>query len=373
MQTKVGDFKASTLRVKSFTVFGYIGQESTETARKISSSSTSNPSEVKQNTIMDDEIQETVESILGKGVKVVDCEKKSCVREEEILLVNGCPIALEGEDGAAIRDALLHGTVPHCDLLNQILIRAGILRAPVRLETSLSVKSSVVTREEVTVARGGQVVDERSRETKEDNYYTSHTSEVWEPVTVVAGSTSKTAQAQQHSSTAFPNSSSSSSEASSRPTSDASTSTTESSNQYFIPLTPNHTPANGSSASSVGEYGAPQQYYTPTAMRGGAASSSSVDSEDQTDFAKGSPYRNLRNGMQKVNIGGVENGSAVCSNGGLHDHQKCVNGQPPGVGVQATTSAPTIFGTVASDQTPKDGSSCRRVSTLFCFVTLLSY
>lgn len=131
---------------------------------------------------MDDEIQETVESILGKGVKVVDCEKKSSVREEEVLLINGCPIPLEGEDGAAIKDALIHGNVPNCDLLNQILIRAGILRTPVRLETSLSVKSSVVTREEVTVAKGGHIVDERTKETKEDNYYTSNTSEVWEPI-----------------------------------------------------------------------------------------------------------------------------------------------------------------------------------------------
>lgn len=134
---------------------------------------------------MDEEIQDTVESILGKGVKVVDCQKTSSIKEEEVLLVNGCPVPLEGEDGAAIRNALIHGVVPDCDLLNQLLIRAGILKAPVRLETSLSVKSSVVTREEVTVAKGGQVVDERTRETKEDNYYTSNSSEVWEPVGVV--------------------------------------------------------------------------------------------------------------------------------------------------------------------------------------------
>lgn len=139
--------------------------------------------------MMDDEIQETVESILGKGVVVVDCEKKSSVKEEEVLLVNGCPVSLDGDDGAAIKRALLRGDVPDCDLLNQILVRAGILRAPVHLETNLSVKSTVVTREEVTVARAGRVVDERSRETKEDNYYTSATSEVWEPVTVVNGPT----------------------------------------------------------------------------------------------------------------------------------------------------------------------------------------
>jgi len=104
-----------------------------------------------------------------------------------VLLVNGVPVSLDGDDGAAIKRALLRGDVPDCDLLNQILVRAGILRAPVHLETNLSVKSTVVTREEVTVARAGRVVDERSRETKEDNYYTSATSEVWEPVTVVNG------------------------------------------------------------------------------------------------------------------------------------------------------------------------------------------
>ncbi|KAL0104411.1 hypothetical protein PUN28_017262 [Cardiocondyla obscurior] len=135
---------------------------------------------------MDDhEIQSTVESILGPGVKVVDCEKKSCVREEEVLLINGVPIPLEGPDGVAIREAMITGQVPPCDLLNQILVKAGILRAPVRLETSLSVKSSVVTKEEVTVARGGKVVDERSRETKENNYYASSTSEIWEPVGII--------------------------------------------------------------------------------------------------------------------------------------------------------------------------------------------
>lgn len=149
-------------------------------------------------TMMDDEIQETVESILGKGVVVVDCEKKSSIKEEEVLMVNGCPVSLDGDDGAAIKRALLRGDVPDCDLLNQILVRAGILRAPVHLETNLSVKSTVVTREEVTVARAGRVVDERSRETKEDNYYTSATSEVWEPVTVVNGDDPAAAVKHQH-------------------------------------------------------------------------------------------------------------------------------------------------------------------------------
>ncbi|BES95012.1 Hypothetical protein NTJ_07821 [Nesidiocoris tenuis] len=142
---------------------------------------------------MDDtEIQATVESLLGKGAKVVDCEKKSTIREEEVLLVNGCPVRLDGTEGAVIRDALLTGSAPHSDLLNRILIRAGVLSAPVRLETSLSVKSSVVTREHVTVARGGRIVDGRTRETKEDNYYDSNTAEVWVPESTTSTTPSTT-------------------------------------------------------------------------------------------------------------------------------------------------------------------------------------
>lgn len=134
---------------------------------------------------MDDDILKTVESMLGPNVRIVDCEKVSTVREEEVLLINGVPIQLDGEDGAAIRSALLTGTVPPCDLLNQLLFRAGIVRHPVRLDTSLSVTSTLVTREEVTVARDGRILDERSTETKEDNCYSSSCSEVWEPVRIL--------------------------------------------------------------------------------------------------------------------------------------------------------------------------------------------
>ncbi|XP_031356877.1 ras-GEF domain-containing family member 1B-like isoform X2 [Photinus pyralis] len=135
---------------------------------------------------MDDpEIKETVEQILGKGAKVVDCEKKSSIKEEEILLINGVPVTLEGRDGRAIKEALITGQVPPCDLLNTLLIKTGILKAPVKLDTSLSVKSTTVTKEEVTVSRAGKIVDERSRETKEHNFFTSAISEVYEPVRVI--------------------------------------------------------------------------------------------------------------------------------------------------------------------------------------------
>lgn len=135
---------------------------------------------------MDDpEIQETVESILGKGAKVVDCEKQSSIKEEEVLYINGIPVPLEGRDGVAIKQALITGQVPPCDLLNALLIKTGILTAPVKLDTSLTVKSTTVTKEEVTVHRDGKIVDERSRETKEQDFYTSAITEVFEPVKVI--------------------------------------------------------------------------------------------------------------------------------------------------------------------------------------------
>lgn len=132
--------------------------------------------------MMDEEILKTVEAVLGKNVEIVDCQKTKTISEEETFLINGRPVKLEGIDGAAIKKALLTGQIPPCDLLNKILFRAGILKQPVRMETSLSVKSSLTTTEEITVARNGLILDERSLETKEDNYYSSSCSEIWEPI-----------------------------------------------------------------------------------------------------------------------------------------------------------------------------------------------
>lgn len=131
---------------------------------------------------MDEEILKTVEAVLGKDIEIVDCQKTKSVQEEEILLINGQPVKLEGADGAAIKKALMTGQIPPCDLLNQILFQAGIISQPVRLETTLNVKSSVTTTEEIRVARNGMILDERSLETKEDNFYTSECSEIWEPI-----------------------------------------------------------------------------------------------------------------------------------------------------------------------------------------------
>jgi hypothetical protein len=91
-------------------------------------------------------------------------------------------VTLQGSEAIAIKKALSNNEIPSGDLLNALLYKAGILNKAVCLETSLSVKTSLVKTEEITVARDGQVLDERCFETKEDNYYTSASSEIWKPV-----------------------------------------------------------------------------------------------------------------------------------------------------------------------------------------------
>lgn len=131
---------------------------------------------------MDEEIKKTIESVLGKDIEIVESQQTRSVEEEEVLLINGFPVKLEGSEAASIRNALKTGKIPSCDLLNRILMNAGILRQPVRLETSLSVKSSLITTEEIRVAKNGSVLEDRILETKEDNLYESSCSEVWEPI-----------------------------------------------------------------------------------------------------------------------------------------------------------------------------------------------
>lgn len=132
--------------------------------------------------MMDEEILKTVEALLGKDIEIVDCQQTKTVQEEEILFINGKRVKLEGSDVATIKKAMLTGEIPPGDLLNQLLIQAGILRKPVQLETSLSVKSTLTTTEEVRVNRNGKLVNEHHCQTKEDNYYSSICNEVWEPI-----------------------------------------------------------------------------------------------------------------------------------------------------------------------------------------------
>ena len=122
-----------------------------------------------------------VHDMLGPGQEVVSVEKNVCVREEEVLLVNGTPITLEGEEGQAIKDCLLKGSIPNQDLINHLLMKAGLLMRPVKVSTELNVKSSTTHSENVYLHKNGAILDENCKEKKEVNEYSSKVEEEWLP------------------------------------------------------------------------------------------------------------------------------------------------------------------------------------------------
>ena len=87
-----------------------------------------------------------VHDMLGPDQQLLSVEKNVVVREEEVLLVNGTPIALEGEEGVAIKECLLKGAIPNQDLINHLLIKAGLLIKPVKVSTELTVTNTTTHR-----------------------------------------------------------------------------------------------------------------------------------------------------------------------------------------------------------------------------------
>ena len=68
-------------------------------------------------------VEQAVHDMLGPDQEIVGVEKKVLVKEEEVIMVNGTPIALEGEEGEAIKQCLLKGAIPNQDLLNHLLFK----------------------------------------------------------------------------------------------------------------------------------------------------------------------------------------------------------------------------------------------------------
>ena len=68
-------------------------------------------------------VEKAVHDLLGPDQKIVGVEKKVVVKEEEVIMVNGTPIALEGEEGVAIKECLIRGAIPPKDLLNHLLFK----------------------------------------------------------------------------------------------------------------------------------------------------------------------------------------------------------------------------------------------------------
>ena len=58
-------------------------------------------------------------------------------------MVNGTPIALDGEEGEKIKACLLSGTIPNQDLINHLLMQAGLVLKPIQqlVKTEMTVSS----------------------------------------------------------------------------------------------------------------------------------------------------------------------------------------------------------------------------------------
>ena len=100
-------------------------------------------------------VDRVVEDFLGPDRKIIGVDKKVTVRETEVIMVNGTPIALEGEEGEAIKECLLRGSMPAQDLLNHLLLKAGLLVAPKRqiIQSDVKVNTAVTTTENAILVR----------------------------------------------------------------------------------------------------------------------------------------------------------------------------------------------------------------------------
>ena len=94
-------------------------------------------------------VDRAVQDFLGPDRKIIGVDKKVTVRETEVIMVNGTPIALEGEEGDAIKECLLRGSMPAQDLLNHLLLKAGLIVVPKRqiVQADVKVNTAVTTTE----------------------------------------------------------------------------------------------------------------------------------------------------------------------------------------------------------------------------------
>lgn len=126
----------------------------------------------------DTEIQRTVEAVLGKRAKIIDTEKESSFKSNDILLINGSPVILDESDDLEVKEALRAGRIPSSDLLNKIFIQLGLIKKAAILEADLSVKKCVLTTEDIQVLKEGKIVDERQFSTEVNSYcYSKDTNE----------------------------------------------------------------------------------------------------------------------------------------------------------------------------------------------------
>ena len=68
------------------------------------------------------------------------------------------------------------------DLINHLLIKAGLLLKPMKVSTELNVKSSTTRSENVFLHKNGEILDEQCRQRSEIQEYRSEVEEDWQPI-----------------------------------------------------------------------------------------------------------------------------------------------------------------------------------------------
>jgi isoaspartyl peptidase/L-asparaginase-like protein (Ntn-hydrolase superfamily) len=71
-------------------------------------------------------------SALPTGHSLVSVDREVKVVERSVLTVNGTNVSLESDDGREISAAMMAGRMPNQEVINRILMKAGIIVKPAK-------------------------------------------------------------------------------------------------------------------------------------------------------------------------------------------------------------------------------------------------
>lgn len=123
---------------------------------------------------------EVTESIIETGPNYV-VEKKTRTVEEETIFVNGVPVQLAGPEADELKRCMLTGEIP-TGLLERILGNAKLRSGTVaKVQTSLTVKKKMQTKDTVIEKNNGVVTDEHTTGTNEEQISETSQTDVYAP------------------------------------------------------------------------------------------------------------------------------------------------------------------------------------------------
>ncbi|XP_018013701.1 ras-GEF domain-containing family member 1B isoform X3 [Hyalella azteca] len=201
--------------------------------------------------------QEAVDRLFGVGrAKVVDAITSTKVTEHEVILVNGTPVQLVGPDGDALKKALLEGRLPDQSIINKVLasVLGPELKGVTKMESSVTVSSKVTTRDTLTVHHNGKVIDERTAENKYDTVLQGHIDDTFKATDAIRSIFSSACTTPNSSPRPPLRASRTSSTTSKKSSSRASSRTSRSPSNTSKPPSPNSFPSNSGSSSPAIPY-----------------------------------------------------------------------------------------------------------------------